>query len=329
MREKVLITGASGFIGYHLIEKAQNAGLEVYAAIRPSSDVSHLASLGVNYITLGYSDTTKLQKDLEAVGFHYIIHAAGSTKAKTQADYDKVNAEFTRNLGIAAANAAMPLKKFLFLSSLAAIGPTGYNDPKPICELSKANPVTSYGKSKMLAEKYLSELKLPLITLRPTAVYGPREKDIYIMFKTLNMGLEPYIGRGQQTFSFVYATDIAQIAVDALRSNVENKAYNVSDGGKYSRYELADITKSVLGKKTFRFHVPMGIVKVIASSLETMYAKSDKSPAINREKLFELTAENWFCSIDRIQADLGYEPRYNLEKGLTETIQWYKANKWL
>lgn len=329
MRKKVLITGASGFIGYHLIEKAQDAGLDVYAAIRPSSDVAHLASLGVNFITLGYSDVDKLRKDLEAVGFDYIIHAAGTTKAKTQEDYNRVNADFTRNLGIAASTANMPLKKFVFLSSLAAIGPTHYQDPKPICELSKANPVTSYGKSKQLAEQYLSDLNLPLITLRPTAVYGPREKDIFIMFKTLNMGLEPYIGRGYQTFSFVYATDIAQIAVDALRSELVKKAYNVSDGGKYGRYELADITKRVLGRKTLRFHVPMGLVKVIAGSLETIYAKSDKSPAINREKLHELTAENWYCSIDRIQTDLDFQPQYDLERGLTETIQWYKANKWL
>lgn len=329
MREKVLITGATGFIGYHLITRALEAGLEVYAATRPSSDVSHLASLGINYITLDYRDTDKLRAELEKVGFTYIIHAAGTTKAKTQDEYNKINADYTRNLGFAAATAKMPLKKFVFLSSLAALGPIAYNDDKPICELNEAKPVTSYGKSKLLAEQYISELPLPLITLRPTAVYGPREKDIYIMFKTLAMGFEPYIGRTPQTLSFVYATDIAGIAVDALKSNVEGKIYNVSDGKKYDRYQLADITKKVLGKKTFKLHVPMGIVRTIASSLEMIYAKSSKTPAINREKLYELAAENWNCSIESIQADLGFAPQYDLEKGLTETIQWYKANNWL
>lgn len=329
MKERVLITGASGFIGFHLIEAALREGMEVYAAVRPSSDVSHLAPLDIKYIMPDFNNADSIRKELEKERFTYIIHAAGTTREKTQEAYNRINATYTQNLALAAASADIPLKKFVFLSSLAAIGPIAYTDVKPIDELSEARPVTSYGRSKLLAEQYLQDIQLPLITIRPTAVYGPREKDIFIMFKTLKGGLEPYIGRQPQTLTFVYATDVAQAVIKALQCDMVNKTYNLSDGKQYSRYELADLIKSVLGRRTLKMHVPMGIVRLIASSLERAYARSSKAPVINREKLFELSAENWNCSIENIKKDLGFMPEYDLAKGVTQTIKWYQANNWL
>ncbi len=329
MKERVLITGASGFVGYHLIEAALAAGMEVFGAIRRSSDISHLSGLDVKFVYPDYTDAGKLQKELEDGRYDYIIHSAGVTRAKNEAEYNKTNATYTLNLAKAAVNTSAPLKKFVFISSLAAMGPTFYEDTNPITELSEAHPVTFYGKSKLLAEQYLSELdKLPLVVLRPTAVYGPREKDIYIMFKTLKSGLEPYIGNKGQRLSFIYAKDLAGITIKALQNPRNHIAYNISDGNMYERYELADLTKKILGKKTFKFHVPLGVVKAISQILE-LTASKGKTPVLNNEKLAELTAENWHCSIEKVKRDMGYVPAYNLEQGLEETLRWYKTNKWL
>lgn len=330
MKERVLITGASGFVGHHLVDAAVQAGMKVYAAVRPSSDVAHLQSFDIRYTLLDLNDTAALVRELEEKQYHYIIHAAGITKAKTEQEYNKVNAGYTQKLALAAVEADIPLKKFVFISSLAALGPVVYSELNPINEQSKAQPVTTYGKSKLLAEQYLAEIQdLPLVVLRPTAVYGPREKDIFVLLKTLNLGLEPYISNKPQWLSFVYVKDLARAVIQALDAGIHHASYNVSDGNSYDRYALATITKRILGKKSVRFHLPLGVVSVMARLLEAAYAASSKMPVLNQEKLNELAAENWNCSIDRIRQDLGFVPEYDLEKGLAHTLKWYKENNWL
>lgn len=328
MSGRVLITGASGFVGYHLIEESLSKGLEVYAAVRPSSRVEHLRSLPVKFTQPDFNNLKSLRADLEANQYDYIIHAAGVTKALHRKEYDLVNAEYTRNLGQAICETQLPLRKFVFISSLAAVGPAQHG--QLITEHDPAKPVTPYGKSKLLAELYLSTLyALPIIILRPTAVYGPRDQDLFIVLKAISRGLEPYIGRQSQQLSFIYVKDLAAATLDALRSNVTRKAYNLSDGIQYDRYALADISKAILKKQTLRVHLPGTLVRLLALAQEAIGRLRGKMPALNLDKIPELTAANWACSIDHIKNDLGFAPRYTFESGLAETIQWYKDNQWL
>ena len=329
MKKRVLITGASGFVGYHLIAAALASGLEVYAAVRPSSNIAHLKEFDIQYTNLDFSNEEQLTKELAEKKYNYIIHASGITKAKTKTEYDTVNAGYTKNLALAAVASGINLEKFVFVSSLAAMGPL--NDLSgTIQDNSEANPVTNYGASKLLAEQYLAEVKeLPLIVIRPTAVYGPREKDIFILLQTIDKGLEPHIGSFDQQISFIYVKDLAKIIVDSLFSAVTNKHYNVSDGGTYNRYALAEGVKKAMHKKTWKFHLPVFAVSALASLMERLYKNSAASPALNKEKMNELTAINWACSIANVKRDLGFNPQYNLESGLAETIDWYKINKWL
>jgi nucleoside-diphosphate-sugar epimerase len=329
MRKKVLITGASGFVGFHLINEALAADLEVYAAVRANSDIKHLQSLPIHFVNLNFNTVDELKRALKEQAYDYIIHAAGITKAKTEKEYNTINAEYTKNLALAANSLEKPVEKFVFVSSLAALGPLDKLAGK-IEDKSAAHPVTSYGKSKLLAESYLKEIKgLPLVVIRPTAVYGPREKDILILFKTINKGLEPYIGKFTQQLSFIYVEDLARVIVSALGAEVQSRSYNVSDGQVYNRYALADFTKELLQKKTIKFHLPIVTVGGLASLMDLLYTNSKQAPTLNREKMAELTAVNWACSIDNIKNDLGYEPRFNLEQGLKETLNWYKNNHWL
>lgn len=329
MKKRVLITGASGFVGYHLIAAALASDLEVFAAVRPSSNIQHLKEFSIQYTNPDFTSTEALKKELEEKQYDYIIHAAGITSAKTKEEYTTVNADYTRNLALAAVSAQINLKKFVFVSSLAALGPlTDLADT--IEDYSPGHPVTSYGESKLLAEKYLSEIDgLPLLVIRPTAVYGPREKDIFILLQTINKGLEPHIGRFRQQISFIYVKDLAAIIVDALFSEVTNRQYNICDGNVYDRYALAEGVKKALNKKTWKFHLPVFAVSGLASIMEMIYRNSASAPTLNKEKMNELTAVNWACSIEGVKKDIGFLPQYNLEKGLVETINWYKTNKWL
>jgi nucleoside-diphosphate-sugar epimerase len=329
MKERVLITGASGFVGYHLIEQALLNGLEVYAAVRKSSSVEHLKTFNIQYTYPDYLNIDALIKDIEQQQYSYIIHAAGLTSAKTDEQYNLVNATYTYNLALAATRAGHKIKKLVFLSSLAALGPLPALSGM-IEDDTQPNPVTAYGRSKLLAEQKLATLpQLPLITLRPTAVYGPRDTGIFILLKQFSKGIEPYIGKIEQQLSFVYVKDLAKLSVDALTSPLTQKAYNISDGNAYGRYQLAGYSKQVLNKKTIKVHLPLVLVKLLGAFLQLIYARSVKSPALNIEKLKELTAPNWACNINNAQAHLNYLPQYDLKKGLADTFAWYKQNHWL
>lgn len=330
MKESILITGASGFIGFHLIEAALNRGLTVYAAVRAGSDVRHLKGYDIEFCELNYDNVELLTKQLETIGCQYIIHAAGTTRTGSQEAYNAINAGYTINLARAAMQAlGNKLIKFVFISSLAALGPLDKRGMLITEEIVPA-PVTAYGRSKLLAERQLRELPLlPLIVLRPTAVYGPREKDILILLRTISRGMEAYIGRVEQQLSFVYVKDLASVAINALFSELSAVAFNISDGRSYGQYELADLSKQILNRKTWRLHVPHGIIKALAFGMERVYGWRGKTPALNVEKLQELTAVNWHCSIDKAKAELGFHPRYSLEQGLRETLHWYRQHNWI
>ena len=198
-----------------------------------------------------------------------------------------------------------------------------------ITENTIPQPITAYGKSKLLAEENLRAFSsINYTILRPTGVYGPRDRGIFIFFKQLVRGIEPYIGNVRQKFSFIYVTDVAKAAIKALYGG-NQKTYNLSDGNFYDRYELGNITKEVLNLKTIKFHLPVNFVKLIAKASEKYSSLSNKAAILNVEKVDELMAVNWSCDIGEAKADLGFYPAYNLRDGVTETLKWYKANKWL
>lgn len=329
MKGRVLITGASGFVGYHLVKEALELGLEVSAGIRPASNISHLKDLPVDFIHLNFEDIYGLCAILRKKNFDYVIHGAGLTKARTLEEYTRVNSDYTLNLACAVIESGISLKRFVFISSLAALGPV--YEGGSITEKTQPAPVTAYGKSKLRAEEYLRNFSsLPLTIIRPTAVYGPREKDIFIMIRTIARGLELYLGRDKQDLSFIYVKDLAAAALKALeREDPGHAVYNIADGIKYDKYALANTIKSILKKKTFRFHLPLSWVRIITSALESAYRYSKNPPTLNKEKLNELCAPSWSCNIDLLKSELKFSPQYDLQKGLEESLKWYKENKWL
>lgn len=328
MNEHVLITGASGFLGYHIVKAAVEKGLVVFAAVRSNSIIKQLKDLPIQYLHLDYENVADLSRQLSENNIQYIIHAAGITKATKQGAYNHINASYTFNLASAAKTSPQGIKKMVFISSLAAVGPLSDVKEK-IVESTTPNPVTAYGRSKLLAETYLAGAGIPYIILRPTAIYGPRDKEIFIMVKTVNKGIDPYIGNFVQHLSFVHAADVAQVAIDSLFINEAIGIYNITDGNSYNRYQLADITKKILNKKAVRFHLPVPLVKSLAFVLETVNGWLKKPSILSREKLHELAAKNWICDIRKAEQELQYMPKFNLQSGLQDSIDWYTKNRWI
>jgi nucleoside-diphosphate-sugar epimerase len=329
--KSVLITGASGFVGYHLILAALEKGYRVTAAVRPSSNVTHLASLPLSYANLDFSDKACIERELEKGQYDFIVHNAGATRAKHEQDFIEVNAVFTKILAEVAVHMRPPIQKFVLISSLAAYGPKNSIQEGFISEQDSPKPVTNYGKSKLKAEELLQAIpQLNYLIFRPTAVYGPRERDLLHVFRNVSMGVETYLGRKPQKLSFVYVSDFANLVIASLESKISRKGYFVSDGNAYDQYQLAYFCKKILQKRTIKLHVPMPMAMVLATTIETTYGwLKSGTPLLNQDRLKELSGVNWTCDIQLARNELGFLPQYNLEEGLKETIKWYKQNNWM
>lgn len=325
-KKRVLITGASGFLGNQLIEAALDHQLDTVAAVRATSKTDHLNQYPVTFVTVNLEQSDELAALLKSERIDYLIHAAGATKAKNQEAYDYNNEVITRNVGKAAELAG--IKKMVLVSSLAAAGPIGFQEGL-IDESVQPKPVTAYGRSKLKGEQALSSLDIPLAIIRPTAIYGPREKDIFLIVKMIQRGWDFYIGKMNQQLSFVHGRDVAEAVLLAALQEDARGIYHISDGTTYNRYALADLLKELLGKKARRWHLPLSLVRSLAWGSDQVNTLFKTSSIFNSEKLAELTAENWACDISKARKELNYNPRYSLKEGWETTLQWYQDQDWI
>lgn len=332
---KILITGASGFIGSFLVEEGLKRGDEVHAGIRPTSSREYLKDNRIRFLEMDFSSVEKISSTLEAckkegTRFDYIIHNAGVTKAQRKEDFFRVNEQNTKNFIRALDATGMVPDKFIYMSSLAAYGPGDPVNMNPVMLSDEPRPIELYGRSKLQAEKYIRSLdSFPWLIIRPTGVYGPREKDYFVFFKTMSRGLETYIGSSNQILTFIYVKDLVRLIYDALKSPIVRRCYFVSDGREYDTKTFARITKKVLRKKTVRITVPPGIVKQLAFGLEKLYGLWGGMPTLNSDKYNVITSSNWRCETEPLQRDFGFIAEYDLEKGVAEAIDWYKSEHWL
>ena len=333
--ENILITGASGFIGSFLVEKGIELGFQVYAGIRSSSSRKYLQDPRIRFLDFDFSSTGKVKETLEScrnnnISFRYIIHNAGLTKARKKEDFYRVNCQNTVHFIEALIQTGMVPEKFLFVSSLAAYGPGDPDSGQPVRLADEPKPIELYGKSKLEAERYITSLEnFPWLIVRPTGVYGPKEKDYFVFFQTINRGMEPYIGFKKQTLTFIYVRDLVRFVFIAMSSEHTRKAYFVADGREYPSELFAQITKKALGRKTIRFTVPLPVVKTIAVVGERLAGLWGGTPTLNTDKYNVLSSTNWRCETEPLQLDFGFTAEYDLERGVTETLAWYKKEGWL
>lgn len=334
---KILVTGASGFIGSFIVEEGLSRGYEVWAGIRGSSSRKFLGDGRISFIELDFSSIARLKEQLAAFrqehgGWDYIVHAAGVTKCLDKKDFFKVNYEGTRNLIDALAALGMSPRKFIYLSSLSVFGPVREKQPyEPIMESDTPCPNTAYGESKLLSEKYIKEnAPFPYVILRPTGVYGPRERDYYKMAVSIKKHVDFSVGYRPQVITFIYVKDLVKAIYMSVESRVENRCYFVSEPCGYSSRAFSDFIQKELGiKRVLHIKAPVWLLKVISCCAEWFSHISGKPGTLNSDKYRIMKQRNWLCDTLPIEKELGFTADYPLADGTRETVKWYKQEKWL
>jgi nucleoside-diphosphate-sugar epimerase len=330
---KILITGASGFIGSFIVEEALKQGFETWAAIRKSSSKEYLQDERIHFIELNLSSKAQLIEQLRPHQFDYVVHAAGVTKCLNKADFRRINTEGTKNLVDALLDLQMPLKRFVFLSSLSVFGAIKEQLPyDEIREDDTPKPNTEYGRSKLEAERYIDSIgsRLPYTILRPTGVYGPREKDYFMMAKSIKQHIDFAVGYQRQDITFVYVTDVVQAVFLALEKGETGRKYFLSDGQVYQSTTFSDLIHEELGRPWWlRITAPVWVLRVVTFFGEYIGHMTGKVTALNNDKYNILRQRNWRCDIEPARRELGFEPKVQLKEGVKTTIRWYKDHKWL
>jgi nucleoside-diphosphate-sugar epimerase len=228
----------------------------------------------------------------------------------------------------------MPLKRFVYISSLSIMGAIREEQPyREIRERDKAQPNTAYGKSKLEAEQWLNSLNeklLPYVILRPTGVYGPRERDYFMIAKSIKAHTDFAVGFKQQDITFVYVTDVVQAVFLALEKGETGRCYFLSDGEVYQSSTFSDLIRKELGNPWWiRITAPLWLLRIITFCGEYIGHMTGKVTALNNDKYNIMKQRNWRCDINPARQELGYEPKVKLEEGVRKSIAWYKKNKWL
>ena len=352
--EKLLVTGASGFIGSHIVEEALDRGFDVWAAVRKTSSREFLTDERIHFIELNLSSQAQLEEQFRQHPFDYVVHAAGATKCLHASDFHRINTEGTQNLVRALMAVGMPLKKFVFISSLSIMGAIREQQPyQEIRDTDTPQPNTAYGRSKLEAEQWLDSLSpklgddrgmnkassdpqppnlggLDYVILRPTGVYGPREKDYFLQVKSIKSHVDFAVGFQRQDITFIYVTDVVQAVFLAMEKGQMGRKYLLSDGEVYQSAAFSNFIHEELGRPWWiRITAPIWVLRCVTFCGEYWGRWTKKMTALNNDKFNILRQRNWRCDIEPARRELGFEPKVKLQEGVHRAVTWYKEKGWI
>lgn len=315
----ILVTGGTGFIGAHLLERLAAMGQPVRALVRRRATLPS----GVEPV---HGDLVTGEGIAEAVcGTDTVIHLAGVTKALRTADYYAGNAQATRNL--AQALAGRPVR-FVHVSSLAAIGPSP--DGTPVGENAIPHPPVTYGKSKLAAERAVREITPDAVIVRPAVVYGPRDTDVFQLLKSVSRGIVVEIAGGERFFSAIYVKDLVEGVLAAVRSpRAPGRDYFLAHPKPLSWRDLSGAAARIMRRVPRVLTIPFPVALAVGACAEAAARLTGKPGIISREKVREARFPIWTCDTARATAELGFTAPTAIEAGLAETLAWYKEAGWL
>lgn len=352
----ILVTGASGFIGSFICSEGLEKGFEVWAGMRRTSSSQYLKDERLKFAELDLGNYGRLceqlrqyKTEMNGQGWDYVVHAAGATKSLKREGFFKTNTEGTKNLVRSLISEGMVPRRFIFVSSLSIFGAIREEEVKgeglrvkdennytshyePIRDTDTPVPNTAYGESKWQAEQFLMTLKdFPYVILRPTGVYGPRERDYYIMAKSIKQHVDFAVGYKPQDITFVYVDDVVQAVYKAFDApHAVGKGYFLSDGEVYNSRAFSDLLQKEMGDPwVLHIKAPLWFLWLVCAISGTICGWMKKLTTLNLDKYHILSQRNWRCDIEPARRDLGYKPEVQLPEGVRRSVKWYKQEGWL
>ncbi|MGE3526688.1 MAG: NAD-dependent epimerase/dehydratase family protein [Gemmatimonadales bacterium] len=320
---RVSLSGATGFVGSHLVDALLEQGHEVTALVRSPARARALDTR----VTLvpGDLDDPQALRDVCA-GQDVVFHVAGLTAARSESEFLRVNREGTARLLEAAATEAVG--RFVLVSSLAAAGPSRVGEPRAGGETPA--PVTAYGRSKLAAEAVVREGPIPWTILRPPTVYGPRDREVLRVFQAVKLGIAPVFGRGTQELSAVYGPDLAAALVAAAGAETAaGRTYHPAHPEVFTSTDMVRAIARAMDTPVRLVPLPGGLARGLLA-LTGGYARlRNRATILNPDKANEFLAAAWTCDPTPLIRDTGWQPAHDLERGVAATLAWYRENKWL
>lgn len=325
--KKAFVTGGTGFIGSHLVEELLRRGYdEVRCLIR--TEPKWLEDLSVKAVRGDLFDAALIEDAVRDVD--YVYHSAGVTRARDWETFRRSNVEATCRLMDVLARANPNVRRVLVTSSLAAVGrcPTGV-----ATELTALNPISRYGRSKAQMEEELSayQAHLPILVIRPSSVYGPREADIFTFFRTVSKGICPVVGDVRRpVLSLVHVKDLVRGMIDAAEAGgTTGETYFLGSETFYSWNDVKEAATDALDRRALTIAIPPVLVGAVGAVSEGVGRLTDAYPPLNRDKAREIRFACKMCSIEKAQSHFEYRAPTPLKDGVAETIRWYKRHGWL
>lgn len=325
MGMRVLVTGGAGFIGSHLVEELLIRGYRVLCLVHER--LGWLENLPIERY---FGDLTRPETLRDAVeGVDCLYHLAGLVRAKDPREYLRVNHLGTRNLLLACLEAKVPPARFVYVSSLAALGPS--EGVRPLREEDPPHPISPYGLSKLKGEEEVLKRRgrLHVVLIRPPAVYGPRERDLYTYFRLAHGGFFPIVGFCERRLSLCYIEDLVQGLLLAGERDVPSGAiYHIAGERAYSWREIREVFVEALGVRPVMVRLPKTLLYTLALLAEGWGRLTGRPPLLDRGKVGEM-ASSWIADISKAKRELGYVPRFPLQEGIRRTVHWYRKEGWL
>lgn len=332
--KKVLVVGAGGFAGSFLVSEGIKRGCEVWAGVRQSTSREYLQQKELKFVEFDFAHPETLDATLrEAMPegrWDYIVYNLGATKVNSYADFSRINHDYLRDFTEALRRTDKYPEKFLYMSSLSAMGKGDEKGYTPFHEEMIPHPDTRYGASKLKAEIWLQTTEIPYIIFRPTGIYGPRDRDYYLMFESIAKGFDFSVGFRKQMLTFIYAEDLAQAVYDALAQAPVRQIYCISEPRAYSQREFRKLAMEAMGRRNvIPVRLPLWAVRAVSAVAEKIGVARQKPSTLNSDKYKIMKQRNWNVDTSKAELDFGFRATTSLAEGIRKTVAWYRKEKWL
>lgn len=332
---RVLVIGAGGFAGGFIVAEGLKRNFEVWAAVRQSTSQTFLQDERINFVILDFDDPDAMADTLASAlpageKWDYIVYNLGATKALSFADFNRINHDYLQSIINILMEKNLVPQKFLYISSLSVLGPGDEKNYTPFTTRSIPTPDTRYGASKLKAEMVLASGDIPYIIFRCTGIYGPHERDYYLMFKSISMGLDFTVGFRKQLLTFIYISDLCTAIYDALLRAPVGKTYLIAEDRAYTQAEFRKIAAEAIGKRfVIPVKAPIWLLRLICSVNGLISRFTHKPATLNPDKFNIMRQRNWSADISDAKADFGFNPATPLSLGVRQAVEWYRQAGWL